>query len=317
MTTIYPHTAEMDLERRLAFDRTIAKISARFVINADKFEDSVQQSLEDIGLLSHADRTYIFKFKDDLKLMDNTFEWCAPGVSAEIDTLKDLPTDLFPWWMSKLIHHEMIIIPKVSALSEAAQSEKDILSSQGIESVLVLPLNTHEKLYGYIGLDNIHSDMDWSSEDFMLLKMASEIFGSAFQRKLYEDELIEKNLILSSTLEESKRLQTQLIHQEKMVGIGQLAAGIAHEINNPLGYAISNYEVLYSYADGIRNILKAVDHLIHLADANVPIDYRTELSKLGLMCRDYNIELITDDVVELLKDSKIGFDRVGENYCFS
>lgn len=312
MTTIYQHTAETDLERRLAFDRTIAKISTRFVMNTGEFETLVQKSLEDIGLLSRADRTYIFKFKDELKLMDNTFEWCAKGVSAEIDDLQDLPTALFPWWMSKLTRHEMIIIPKVSALPEGAQSEKDILSSQDIESVLVLPLTVYGELYGYIGLDNIHSDIDWSSEDFMLLKIASEIFGSAFQRKAYEDELIEKNLILSTTLEESKRLQAQLIHQEKMVGIGQLAAGIAHEINNPLGYAISNYEVLYSYTDCLRKILKALTRLIDLADGDATTDYKAELLKIRSMCHNYNIEMITDDVVELLQDSKIGFDRVGK-----
>lgn len=312
MTATYLHTAEMDLEHRLAFDRTIARISARFVKNTDQFSELVQKSIEDIGLLSQADRVYIFKFNEDLSLMDNVFEWCAEGVQAEINNLQNLPTTLFPWWMAKLTRHEMIVIPKVSALPEAAQSEKDILSAQDIESVLVLPLTTHGQLFGYIGLDNIHSDMDWSSEDFMLLKMASEIFGSAFQRKAYEDALIEKNLMLRTTLEESNHLQTQLIHQEKMVGIGQLAAGIAHEINNPLGYAISNYEILYSYADAIQKVLKALSQLIERANLDFDLDLKDGLLKIKSQCDNYNIETITDDMIELLQDSKIGFDRVGK-----
>lgn len=312
MMTTHSHTAELDLERRLDFDRTIARISARFVKYTDHFKEQVQKSLEDIGLLSHADRVYIFKFNEDLSLMDNTFEWCAEGVQAEMDNLQHLPTALFPWWMAKLTRHEMIIIPKVSALPEAAQSEKDILRDQDIESVLVLPLITQGQLFGYIGLDNIHSDMDWSSEDFMLLKMAADIFGSAFQRKAYEDALIEKNLILRSTLEESNRLQAQLIHQEKMVGIGQLAAGIAHEINNPLGYAISNYEILYSYAEAAQKILKALSQFIHRTKLDSGLDFMAELSKIEMLCDNYNIETITVDMIELLQDSKVGFDRVGK-----
>lgn len=312
LDTVDSLTHELELEHRLAFDRTIARISARFVKNADNFNELVQKSLSDIGLLSHADRVYIFSFKEDLSLMDNIFEWCAEGVEAEIDNLKNLPTSLFPWWMAKLTRHEMIVIPKVSALPEAAQSEKDILSAQDIESVLVLPLTVHGQLFGYIGLDNIHSDMDWSSEDFMLLKMASEIFGSAFQRKAYEDALIEKNIILRSTLEESNRLQTQLIQQEKMVGIGQLAAGIAHEINNPLGYAISNYEILYGYAEAIQKVLQKLSQLIKRSKSDTLLGIKDELLTFESMCDKYKIEMITEDMLELLQDSKIGFDRVGK-----
>ncbi len=312
MTRVSPYSAEADLERRLAFERTISKVSTRFIMPNNNFDETVQQSLEDIGRLSQADRTYIFQFTDNLSNMNNTYEWCAEGVQAEIDNLQDLPTEIFPWWMSKLTHHEMIVIPKVSALPEVATSEREILSAQGIESVLVLPITTHGDLYGYIGLDNVHAESDWASDDFVLLKMASDIFGSAFQRLEYERQLIENNKSLSHAVEESQRFQFQLIQQEKMVGIGQLAAGIAHEINNPLGFAISNYEVLYSYADCIHDVLQRITELTQLAERNVSVDFKGELIKLKSKCLNYNIEMITNDVVELLQDSKIGFDRVGK-----
>jgi len=73
--------------------------------------------------------------------MDNTHEWCAPGVEAQIDNLQGFPSSTFPWWMEKLNRNETIHTPRVDELPSHAQSEKEILQSQNIQSVLVVPVS--------------------------------------------------------------------------------------------------------------------------------------------------------------------------------
>lgn len=78
-----------------------------------------------VGEYAGVDRSYIFLFRENLKIMDNTHEWCAPGIEPQIENLQGLPTNIFPWWMKLLMRNEIIHIPKVSALTEEASTEKN------------------------------------------------------------------------------------------------------------------------------------------------------------------------------------------------
>ena len=73
--------------------------------------------------------------------------------------------------------------------------------------------------------------------------------------------LMERSLEISSreyneNLQKIEKLKTQVISQEKMAGIGQLSAGIAHEINNPLGFVKSNMYTLEKYKDKLKKLLE-------------------------------------------------------------
>jgi len=89
------------LKRRLTFEKTIANVSSRFV-SFSNINDAINASLAEVGRFSGADRVYVFLFGADGTTMNNTHEWCAEGVSPQIDNLKNLPCKMFPWWMEKL-----------------------------------------------------------------------------------------------------------------------------------------------------------------------------------------------------------------------
>jgi len=75
------------------------------------------------------------------------------------------------------------------------------------------------------------------------------------ERKKAAEELTQKNLRLNEALAALKRGQAKLLYQEKMASIGQLAAGVAHEINNPIGFINSNLSTLGKYLPRIERFL--------------------------------------------------------------
>jgi len=194
--------AEETIKRRLESEKTISKISSRFV-TALNLDDAINKSLKDMGVLTTASRSYLFMLKKDAISMDNTHEWCAEGVTPQIDNLKDLPVDTFPWWMEKLYRGEIIHIEDVSKLPPEAKAEKEILESQDIKSFLVFPLNVEGKLAGFIGFDNVMATGKWTDEDVVLLRIFSELLVSAFERKQAEEALGESEEKLQNILSSS------------------------------------------------------------------------------------------------------------------
>ncbi|MDO8142852.1 MAG: HAMP domain-containing protein, partial [Candidatus Brocadiales bacterium] len=83
------------------------------------------------------------------------------------------------------------------------------------------------------------------------------------ERKIYEEnqKLEKANTQLISLLEELKKTQLQLFQSEKMASIGQLAAGIAHEINNPVGYISCNLELMQNHFAAIKTLQTEIERL--------------------------------------------------------
>lgn len=80
--------------------------------------------------------------------------------------------------------------------------------------------------------------------------------------KLLEEKsraLYDKVLELQSTLEQLNGAQAQLLQSEKMASVGQLAAGVAHEINNPIGFCLSNLNTLRDYAEVFAQLADFVE----------------------------------------------------------
>lgn len=125
------------------------------------------------------------------------------------------------------------------------------------------------------------------------------------EKKLIFELLESKNLKLQSTINELNNAQIQLVQKEKMASVGQLAAGIAHEINNPLGFIISNHETMQKY----------IEKLISLIDKYKDFSRNYSSSNEISLITDYEnkskLEFIKADIFELHKESFDGLNRIG------
>ncbi len=107
---------------------------------------------------------------------------------------------------------------------------------------------------------------------------------------------------LITRLEDAKR---QLLYSEKMASIAQLAAGVAHEINNPVGFVQSNINTLAGYVED----LFALTDLLEEVAAGLPDDSPLG-RKIRESCERYDLEFLREDVPKLLSESRDGVSRV-------
>ncbi len=117
------------------------------------------------------------------------------------------------------------------------------------------------------------------------------------------EQLETKNSELASTVQTLENTQQQLIVSEKMASLGQLTAGIAHEINNPINFISSNVQALKMDFQDMQNVLKKVKELEHAKD---PIKLTNELVKLG---QQLDFDLLEEEIGELLGGIERGTER--------
>lgn len=180
------------IQSKLEFESLISKISSRF-LSMENFENNVQESLQDIGINTQSDRSYIFIYKNDYQYMDNVYEWCNRAEISQIQYLQDISTKDFPWWQQKILSGEAIKIKKVSQMPEEAVNEKEILLEQSIDSIIVLPLFVEERVIGYVGFDYLSEEKSWNENDFLILKLFTQILSNAWERKLTSEQLLSEH----------------------------------------------------------------------------------------------------------------------------
>jgi two-component system NtrC family sensor kinase len=123
-------------------------------------------------------------------------------------------------------------------------------------------------------------------------------------RESIENELIRRNNELTELNVQFSKAQEQLLQSEKMASIGQLAAGVAHEINNPVGYIFSNFGTLENYMDDLFEIIQYYESIeSHIGQPTVVAELKKIKEKIEL-------DFLKEDIPELMQQSKEGIERV-------
>jgi two-component system, cell cycle sensor histidine kinase and response regulator CckA len=124
-----------------------------------------------------------------------------------------------------------------------------------------------------------------------------------------------KNQELEQTLRKLENTQSQILQSEKMASIGQLAAGVAHEINNPTGFVSSNLKTLYDYIKDFGGLLeeyrKLVVELNQNSDAGVVLSQISEqVKRISDLEEEVDLDFLLKDIFELIEESKGGTERI-------
>jgi signal transduction histidine kinase len=119
------------------------------------------------------------------------------------------------------------------------------------------------------------------------------------------DQVVSRTNALESANQQVSELRDQLLHSEKLAAIGQLAAGVAHEINNPVGFVNANLGTLKGYVKDILRMMRAYES----ACGESPVDAAVD-AKLKQLRRDLEMDYLSDDAPILIDESLEGLSRV-------
>ncbi len=137
----------------------------------------------------------------------------------------------------------------------------------------------------------------------VLAAAVQETRGSAAQLKQANDALEERvdarTAELSQTLKQLQTTQSQLVQQEKMSSLGQLVAGVAHEINNPINFIHGNLAHIQTYAEDLLSFVQLHQKY-----------YPQPVPEIEAKAEEIDLEFLQEDLVKILGSMKMGSDRI-------
>ena len=162
-------------------------------------ESCITDILRDIlNLYNGKGRVYIFEYDEIYAHHSCIYEVVSEGVSAEIDNLQDMPASESKWWSEQILSGKPIILNTLEQLLEEAPDEYQILVVQGIKSLMVTPLMTGDRVWGYMGIDLVETYHDWSNEDFQWFSSLGNIINICIELHKTKDKVIREQTFLNN-----------------------------------------------------------------------------------------------------------------------
>lgn len=140
---------------------------------------------------------------------------------------------------------------------------------------------------------------------FLIVRHADKLIKRQYSElKQAEDESTRQYNELKKVNKKLHNTQSQLVQSEKMASVGQLAAGVAHEINNPIGFVNSNISSLSHYVKGLSKLLETYEA------AEPQLEDGEVLKRIISVKKEIDLPYLQKDIKELIEESKEGLNRV-------
>lgn len=171
-------------ERIQRFNQILSGLSVQLLFSEyNQFDAVIESMLREIGTYFEVDRAYLFEFTGNGEHINNTYEWCRPGIGSVKQELQEVPVSFSQWWVSKLLKNEPVYISNVESMPERLHAERQMLESQQVKSLLNLPLKVNGAVVGFFGCDAVLTRKLWSELEISQMQLAGEILANTFSRR--------------------------------------------------------------------------------------------------------------------------------------
>ncbi|WP_293125962.1 PAS domain S-box protein [Microcoleus sp. bin38.metabat.b11b12b14.051] len=206
--------------------------------------------------------------------------------------------------VEQILRRQILRIDDVSTFEDAELRE--VFQALKVKSVLSLPIHTASGDIGAITCYQALSLRNWSDSEVELMQaVIAQIAIAIDHAELYNQTRTTAELAqaqtqqLEQTLHQLQHTQTQLIQSEKMSSLGQLVAGVAHEINNPVNFIYGNLSYVSEYSGNLLKMLQFYQQEYPQPNAAI------------LNAREaFEIDYIVEDLPKIVTSMKVGADRI-------
>ena len=185
------------------------------------------------------------------------------------------------------------------ATQEAIYKDDSYILREQPKSVLCAPIFFQGKFTGIVYLENNQANGAFTNSRLEILKLLTSQAAIAIENAhLYAGEK-EKSYQLQQSLETLQQTQAQLVQTEKISSLGQLVAGVAHEVNNPVGFIAGNLSIANQYIEDLLQLLS-------LYQENLP----SPPEEIETFQEDIDLDYLIEDLPKMITSMELGTDRI-------
>lgn len=291
--------------RELAQRQKLINFLATQIRNSLELDTIVSTAVKEIYTLLHLDRCVFIWFLPNAE--PPTWDIVHEAKNEDLFSLLGrFPADVTGSLATTIYNEGIYKVDDIFKLSDPV--EREFFASLGYKSIIDLPIKTISEKLGVIACVSCTDFRSWKEEEINLLQALSEQLAIAInQAELYEKmrqtaaEATAKTHEVEQTIQQLTRTQTQLIQAEKMSSLGQMVAGIAHEINNPVSFIYGNVTPAKDYTEELLKLIEMYRQA-----------YPKATSEIEAQIETIDLEFITEDLPKLLDSMKVGAQRISE-----
>ncbi len=249
------------------------------------------------------DRVVVYRFSD---------QWTGEVVVEDVadpwvSTLGEMGTDnCFP--SGYAAYYESGRVRAIDDIYTAGLDECHVqyLEKLQVRANLIVPILLHKQLWGLLIAHECRDKRYWTGGEIeLLIALAGQAGVAIGQADLYQQATTNATRAqqqaqdLECALEELQNTQAQLVQTEKMSSLGQLVAGVAHEINNPVSFIDGNINHAWGYAQDLLELVNAYQR-----------SYPDPLPDLARLMRQIDLAFLAEDFPKLLESMRVGAERI-------
>ena len=157
-------------------------------LQSDDITLVINKILKEVLRQFQADRTYIFELDRKLHTEVCTYEIAVEGIKERKVLLSESSIDYASWWTGQILAGNPIILFTLNLLPDSAGADKRRLEEYGVKSTMVVPLNSKDGVWGYIGVDMVREHRNWCNEDYQWFVSLGNIISICMELRRSESE---------------------------------------------------------------------------------------------------------------------------------